>query len=84
MNGGYAMIDFSGCDLGNLGTITGIYERTKVAISTGKPLVLSGIVNGEQAFTPIVAFGGIESATSVFVSFFPVTLHISNTGEITM
>lgn len=71
MNGGYAMIDFSGCDLGNLGTVTGIYERTKQAIETGKPLVLSGMVNGGQSFTPIVAYGGTESATSVFVSFSP-------------
>lgn len=84
MNGGYAMIDFTGVDLGNLGTVNGIYESTKNAIASGKPLVLSGIVNGEQAFSPIVAFGGVESATSVFVSFFPVTLHISNAGEVIM
>ena len=31
MNGGYSMMDFSGCDLGNLGTVMGIYERTKAA-----------------------------------------------------
>lgn len=84
MNGGYSMIDFSGCDLGNIGTVAGIYEKTKAAIDTGKPLVLCGIVNGEQAFSPIVAYGGVESTTSVFVSFFPVTLHISNADEITM
>lgn len=84
MNGGYSMIDFSGCDLGNLGTVAGIYKRTKDAIETGKPLVLSGMVNGEQAFTPIIAYGGVESAASVFVSFFPVTLHISNADAITM
>lgn len=84
MNGGYSMVDFSGCDLGNLGTVTGIYERTRAAVGSGKPLVLHGIVNGEQAFTPIVAYGGTESATSVFVSFFPVTLHISNLDVISM
>ena len=84
MNGGYAMVDFSGCDLGNLGTVTGIYKRTKAAIESNKPLVLSGMVNGEQSFTPMVAYGGIESSTSVFVSFFPITLHISNADEITM
>ena len=78
------MIDFSGCDLGNLGTVTGIYKRTKAAIETGKPLVLSGMVNGSQAFTPMGAYGGIESASSVFVSFYPVTLHISSADEITM
>lgn len=84
MNGGYAMVDFSGCDLGNLGTVTGIYEKVKAAIESGKPLVLHGMVNGEQGFSPIVAYGGVESETSVFVSFFPVTLHISNADEITM
>ena len=82
--GGYAMVDFSGCDLGNLGTVTGIYDRTKAAIESNKPLVLSGMVNGEQSFTPMVAYGGVESATSIFVSFFPITLHISNADEITM
>lgn len=84
MNGGYAIIDCSGVDLGDLGTVPGIYARVKDAIKTEKPLVLSGIVNGTQMFTPIVAFGGIESSTSVFLSFFPVTLHVSSDDEITM
>ena len=84
MIGGYAMVDFTGCDLGNLGTVAGIYQRVKAAIESNKPLVLSGMVNGEQSFTPMVAYGGVESETSVFVSFFPVTLHISNADEITM
>lgn len=84
MNGGYAMIDCSGVDLSNLGTVTGFYENVKEALETEKVLVLSGIVNGEQEFSPIVAFGGVESATSVFMSFFPVTLHISNLDVITM
>ena len=84
MNGGYAMVDCTGLDLGELGTVTGLYEKTKAAIESGKPLVLSSVVNGEQAFTPMVAYGGIESASSVFVSFFPVTLHISNLDVVSM
>lgn len=84
MNGGYAIIDCTGLDLGNPGTVTGLYAKTKAAIETGKPLVLSGVVNSEQAFTPMVGYGGIESASSVFVSFFPVTLHISNLDVVTM
>ena len=84
MNGGYSIIDCSGVDLGTLGTVTGIYAKAKAAIETGKPLVLSGIVNGGQSFTAIVAYGGTESATSVFISFFPVTLHISNSDVVTM
>lgn len=84
MNGGYAMIDFSGVDLNDLGTKTGIYNAVKAAIATEKPIVISGIVNNTQKFTPIVAYGGVESSTSVFLSFFPITLHIDNTDTITM
>lgn len=65
-------------------SISGIYAKTKEALATGKPVVISGIVNGEQAFTPMVAYGGVESSTSVFLSFFPVTLHISNLDAITI
>ena len=83
MNGGYCLVDFTGVDLGNLGNVPGIYNTTKQAIETGKPIVITGVVNGDQAFTPIVAYGGAESATSVSLSFFPVTLHIANTDVIT-
>ena len=84
MNGGYAMIDCTGIDLGNLGTVSGLYARIKSALGTEKPLVLFGLVNGEQEFSPIVAFGGVESSTSVFLSFFPVTIHVSNLDIITI
>lgn len=84
MNGGYAMIDCTGLDLGNPGTVTGLYEKALNAIKTGKPLVLNNVVNGSQAFTPITGFGGIESSTSVFISFEPVTIHISNEDVVTI
>lgn len=84
MNGGYALVDFTGVDLNDLGEVPGIYEKTKAAVNTGKPIVICGIVNDTQAFSPIVAFGGEESSTSVFLSFFPVTLHISNEDVVSM
>lgn len=84
MNGGYALVDFTGVDLSDLGTKTGAYDEVSDALKTGKPVVIHGIVNGDQAFTDIVAYGGIESSTSVFLSFFPVTLHISNQDVISM
>ena len=83
-NGGYAMVDFTGLDLSNPGTITGIYAKTKAALSTGKPVVISGVKNGTQHFSPMIAYGGVESSTSVFLSFFPITLHISNLDAITI
>ena len=83
-NPGYVMVDCTGLDLGDLGTVTGLYAKVKGAVQSGKPIVLGGIVNGDQAFTPIVAFGGIESTTSVFLSFFPITIHISSSDVVTM
>ena len=84
MNGGYVMIDLTGVDLSELGVHDGAYEAVKNAVTIGKPVVISGLVNGSQGFSPIVAYGGEESSTSVFLSFFPITLHISNNDEISM
>lgn len=84
MNGGYAMVNCKGLDLGDLGTVTGLYDQVKKAVSTKKPIVLNNVVNSTQEFTPITAYGGVESSTSVFLSFFPITLHISNEDVVTM
>ena len=56
MNGGYTMIDCTGVDLGNLGTVSGLYEKAKAAIATGKPLVLKGVKNSTQKFTDMVVY----------------------------
>ena len=84
LKGGYVIIDCKGLDLGNLGKVDGLYKAVKDAIAINKPIVLRNVVNSTQHFTPIMAFGGVESSTSVFVSFFPVTLHISNQNVVTM
>lgn len=84
MNGGYCLVNCSGLDLGDPGTVTGLYNKVKSAVGSGKPIVLEGLVNGTQAFTPVVAFGGEESSTSVFLSFFPITLHISSSDVVTI
>lgn len=84
MNGGYCLVDCSGLDLGDPGTVTGLYNKVKSAVGSEKPIVLEGLVNGDQAFTPIVAYGGEESSTSVFLSFFPITLHISSSDVVTI
>ena len=84
MNGGYAMVNCAGLDLGNPGTISGLYRKVELAIASGKPVVLHGLVNGAQKFSPILAYGGVESSDSVFLSFFPITLHISNEDVVTI
>lgn len=84
VKGGYVSIDCTGLDLGDLGEVEGLYEKVKSAVALNKPIVLYNIVNSTQAFTPIQAFGGVESSTSVFLSFFPVTIHISNEDVVSM
>ena len=84
VNSGYVMVDCTGVDLNDLGTVTGLYDKVKNAISTGKVIVLTNIKNNTQEFSNIVAYGGAESTTSVFLSFFPITLHISNEDVVSM
>lgn len=84
MNSGYVMVDGTGIDLGNLGTVTGLYTNVKRAVETGKPIILENIVNGAQNFSPINCYGGVESSTSVFLSFFPVTIHINSSDVVSM
>lgn len=84
MNGGYSMVDCTGLDLGNPGTINGLYAQVKNAVKSNKPIYLYNLVNGEQALTPIAVYGGLESSTSVFLSFSTTTLHISNADVVTI
>lgn len=84
MTNGYALIDCTGVDLGDLGTVTGLYSKIKNALRTGKPLILENIVNSTQGFSPINAYGGSESSTSVFLSFFPITLHVNSSDVVSM
>ena len=83
-NSGYVMVDCSGLDLGDPGTVDGLHNKVKAAVETGKPIILTGLVNGTQAFSPISAYGGIESTTSVFLSFFPITVHIDSDDSVTI
>lgn len=83
MNGGYALIDCTGLDLSDLGEVPGLYDSVKAAVDNDKVIVLANIVNDDQAFSPITAYGGIEAA-GVFVSFFPVTLHITDEDVVSM
>ena len=84
VNSGYVLVDCTGLDLGDPGTVDGLYNKIKTALGTGKPIILTGIVNGTQEFSPIAAFGGIESTTSVFLSFFPITLHVDSDDAVTI
>ena len=71
MNGGYIMVD---CKRMNLlaqssQTISGLYDRSKKAIKTGKPIYANNCEYGENvALTPISVFAIIEDNTIIFTS----------------
>jgi hypothetical protein len=82
-NGGYAIIDCKGLDLANPATVAGLHDSIKAGVENGKVLVLENTKNGTTNFSPITAYGGFEDG-GVFVSFFPITMHVSTSDVVTI
>lgn len=82
VKGGYALIDCTGLDLGKLGTVTGLYSQLDAAIKSGKFILLANVVNGDTSFSPIPSFGGYDDG--IFVSFEPVTIHVTSDDVVTI
>lgn len=53
MRTGYHVIDATGLDLNDLGTVTGLNEKCKKAIEVGKPTFMENVVNGSESVIPI-------------------------------
>lgn len=83
MNGGYALVDCAGLDLGNLGTVNGLYSKLDSAIKSGKFVLLANVVNGDTKFSPIPAFGGYDD-DGIFMSFEPVTIHVTSSDVVSI
>lgn len=83
MNGGYALVDCAGVDLGNLGTVNGLYSKLDSAIKSGKFILLANVVNGDTTFSPIPAFGGYDD-DGIFMSFEPVTIHVTSSDVVSI
>lgn len=83
MNGGYALVDCAGVDLGDLGTVNGLYSKLDSAIKSGKFILLANVVNGDTTFSPIPAFGGYDD-DGIFMSFEPVTLHVTSSDVVSI
>ena len=83
MNGGYALVDCTGVDLSDLGTVNGLYSKLDSAIKSGKFILLANIVNGDTTFSPIPAFGGYDD-DGIFMSFEPVTIHVTSSDVVSI
>lgn len=83
MNGGYALVDCTGVDLSDLGTVSGLYSKLDSAIKSGKFVLLANVVNGDTNFSPIPAFGGYDD-DGIFMSFEPVTIHVTSSDVVSI
>lgn len=83
VKGGYALIDCTGLDLAELGKVTGLYGQLDAAIKSGKFILLANVVNGDASFSPIPSFGGYDN-DGIFVSFEPVTIHVTSGDVVTI
>jgi hypothetical protein len=83
MNGGYALVDCTGVDLSNLGTVNGLYSKLDSAIKSGKFVLLANVVNGDTKFSPIPSFGGYDD-DGIFMSFEPVTIHVTSSDVVSI
>ena len=62
MKGGYSIVNCKGLDLGNVGKVTGIYQKMMTAYKSNKLVLAEGIVNGLAKFTPIPVFLATETS----------------------
>ena len=87
MNGGYILVDCGGLDLTTGSTpvtITGLYERAKTALATGKPIVAHNTVYGTgKPVSPVTAFGWEISATEVVIVGATIHVRIKSDDSVT-
>lgn len=87
MNGGYVLADCTGLDLSSASeqTITGIWDKAKKAIATGKPIVAHGCVYGTGVpVSPVTCFGWYISTTEIVIVGATLHVHIKNTDKCTV
>lgn len=57
---GYILVDCTGFDLANPGTVDGIYDKMMAAYYSKKLVICENMKNGSAKFTPIAGFIGLE------------------------
>lgn len=82
MKGGYVEVDATGLDLANLGKVDGIYNKLMAAYNTDKLVVLSGVKNGNSAFTPIACFLSLET-NYIALAIMNIPYRVASTDVVT-
>ena len=84
MNSGYVLLDFDGLNILSESKVTktGIVDRVKAAIKTGKPIVAVGLKNGTKECNPVSVLvcqdGTTATSYDVFVSVIKIVVDKDN------
>ena len=87
MNGGYIMLDCTGLDLikgSTPQTVTGIFERVKEAIATGKPIMAVNCTWGVLPVTPLFTFAIQFDANTIICTASTLQIIITSSDVITI
>lgn len=81
--GGYVIVDATGLDVSDTETqtISGLYAQLEAALSSKKPIVLVGMVNGDSEVSPTYVSAIMGKDDTITLSGF--ALVVTNDDEVT-
>lgn len=87
MNGGYILADCTGLDLSSSDSqeITGIWEKAKTALASGKPIIAHNCVYGSGVpVSPVTCFGWNIAADEIVIVGATLHIHIKDDDTATV
>lgn len=80
---GYIMVDATGLDVSDTQaqTVDGLYDKLDAALSTGKEVLLTGVVNGNAEYSPTTAVCSMGTGIAILMPGFSAV--VSNQDVVT-
>ena len=80
---GYVMVEANGLDVSDtkVQTIPGLYSRLTSALSTGKAIMLTGLMNGDAEVSPVYVSATLGAGATITLSGFAAV--VSDNDEVT-
>ncbi len=81
--GGYVIVEANGLDVSDteVQTIPGLYAALEAAINTGKPIMITGMVNGDAPVSPTYVSATIGAGATITLSGFAAV--VTDDDEVT-
>jgi len=86
MNSGYILVDCGGLELnsGNTQSITGIYNRAKAALATGKPVFATNCLMNNGYCSPVSVAAWQEDSTTIIATGHVFRVSIESDNDVTV